>query len=112
LSLKKAVCTIVNDQACFRGVELTDIVVTRVFHAVTLKGWSLAGHGWYTSKCGSYVCEKNTVSGVYGSERLITLKFKYEVEKLSPSVTDDTVYVLCTLCITRLVCPGTRWHCN
>jgi len=33
------VCAIANHQVCFRGVQLTETVeVTRVFHAVTLKG--------------------------------------------------------------------------
>ena len=37
------------------GVELIETVVTRIFHAVTWKGWCLARRGWYTSKCGSCV---------------------------------------------------------
>jgi len=33
------VCAIANHQACLRRVELTETVVTQIFHAVTLKGW-------------------------------------------------------------------------
>jgi len=39
----------------FPGSKLTETVVTRIFHAVTLKGWYLAERGWFTSKCGSNV---------------------------------------------------------
>jgi len=49
------VCAIANHQMCFRGIGLTETLVIRIFHAVTLVGWCLAERGWYTSKCGSYV---------------------------------------------------------
>jgi len=51
-----------SHQVCFRGVELTKMVVTRIFHTVTLKGWCLARHNWCTSKCGSYVLVKKIQS--------------------------------------------------
>jgi len=51
-------CAIANHQVCFRGVELTETVVTRIFHAVALKAWCLAGRGRYTGKCGSYALER------------------------------------------------------
>jgi len=56
------VCAIANHQVCFRGIELAVTVVTRIFHAITLKGGCLAGSGWCTSKCGSYVLVGKTRS--------------------------------------------------
>jgi len=39
----------------FPGSRTYRTVVTRIFHAVTLKGCCLVGRGWSTNKCGSYV---------------------------------------------------------
>ena len=62
------------------------------------------GRAWLIYEQMRQLCfsEKNTVSAIDGSARLITLKFQCDVGKLSPSVTDQhsLVFIHYTACMS------------
>jgi len=75
------ICAVANHQTCFRGVERTETVATRILHAATLKRMMFGRvRLTYEKNVVVTVCF-SMVSAVDGSERLITLKFKCDVGK-------------------------------